>query len=193
MAKKWILPKLMRAVDQKPGYNLEWPDSKTHISGQKPRGRQLNTKVSVAKVPFFFLCYDFFHGIFSNNDNSKTVQALTLILARNGCSSQCAASQPSAPSSLQIHPGQQKPFTTLLGCCPLLTTPFSNFVRMRTRSLVPRPKTTIISLEARLVHRRNGQLPVRMAGTEAGTVFPKVYAIHGFSPLWHWARLMNTT
>ena len=25
MAKKWILPKLMRAVDQKPGYNLEWP------------------------------------------------------------------------------------------------------------------------------------------------------------------------
>ena len=133
-------------------------------------------------MPFFFLCYDFFHGIFSNNDNSKTVQALTLILARNGCSSQCAASQPSAPSSLQIHPGQQKPFTTLLGCCPLLTTPFSNFVRMRTRSLVPRPKTTIISLEARLVHRRNGQLPVRMAGTEAGTVFPKVYAIHGFSP-----------
>ena len=25
MAKQWILPKLMQAVDQKPGYNLEWP------------------------------------------------------------------------------------------------------------------------------------------------------------------------
>ena len=30
----------------------------------------------------------------SNNDNTKTVQALTLILARNECSSQRAASQP---------------------------------------------------------------------------------------------------
>ena len=40
----------------------------------------------------------------------------------------------------------------------MLRTPFSNFVRMRTRSLVPRPKTTF-SLEARLVHSRNGQLP----------------------------------
>ena len=67
------------------------------------------------------------------------------------------------------------PFTTLWGCCPLLRTPFSNFVRMRTQSLVPRPTTTVISLEARLVHRRKGQLPVpyidsrfmpvRMAGT----------------------------
>ena len=35
---------------------------------------------------------------------------------------------------------------------------------MRTRSLVPRPKTTVIGLEARLVHRRNGQRAV-MAGT----------------------------
>ena len=26
MAKKWILLKLMWAVDQKPGYNLEWPN-----------------------------------------------------------------------------------------------------------------------------------------------------------------------
>ena len=39
----------------------------------------------------FFLCSDHF---LRNNDNSKTVQALTLILVRNRCSSQCAASQP---------------------------------------------------------------------------------------------------
>ena len=41
-------------------------------------------------LAFFLSCYDFC----SNNDNSKMVQALTLILARNGCSSQRAASQP---------------------------------------------------------------------------------------------------
>ena len=43
--------------------------SKTHISGQKPRGGQLNTKCVVAKVPFFV----FVQTILSNNDNSKTV------------------------------------------------------------------------------------------------------------------------
>ena len=58
--------------------------SKTHTSGQKPRGRQLNTKVCASKsaiflILSFFLRYDFC----SNNNNSKTVQALTVILARN--------------------------------------------------------------------------------------------------------------
>ena len=38
----------------------------------------------------FFLCSD--HS--SSNDNSKTAKVLTLILARNGCSSERAASQP---------------------------------------------------------------------------------------------------
>ena len=65
--------------------------SKTLISGQKPRGRQLNAKVCDCKSAIFgLICYDFC----SNNDNSKTIQALTLILARNRCSSQRAASQP---------------------------------------------------------------------------------------------------
>ena len=70
--------------------------SKTHISGQKPHGRQLNTKVCASKsaifriLLFFFLCSDHF----VNYDNSKTAQVLTLILARNGCSSQRSASQP---------------------------------------------------------------------------------------------------
>ena len=47
--------------------------------------------------------------------------------------------------------------------CPLLRTPFSNFVCMCTQGLVPRPKTTVISLEARLEHRRNGKLLAQYA------------------------------
>ena len=38
------------------------------------------------------------------------------------------------------------------------TTPFSNFVRMRTCSLVPRPNSTVIDLGTRLVHKRNREL-----------------------------------
>ena len=54
--------------------------SKTHTSGQKPRGRQLNTKVCVSKSAIFLiLCSDHF----VNYDNSKTAQVLTLILARS--------------------------------------------------------------------------------------------------------------
>ena len=65
--------------------------SKIHKSGQKPRGRQLNANVCGSKSAILrLLCSDHF----SNNDNSKTVQALTLILAQNCCSSQRAASQP---------------------------------------------------------------------------------------------------
>ena len=68
--------------------------SKTHISGQKPCGRQLNKKVCGSKSAIFVILSGFVQTTLSNNDNSKTVQALTLILARNGCSSQRAASQP---------------------------------------------------------------------------------------------------
>ena len=56
--------------------------SKTHISGQKPRGRQLNTKkcdsksaIFVILLSGFFLCSDHL----SSNHNSKTAKALTLI------------------------------------------------------------------------------------------------------------------
>ena len=48
-----------------------------------------------------------------------------------------------------------KLFSALPGCCPLRRTPFSNVIRMRTRSLVPKPKTTVIGLGARLVHTWN--------------------------------------
>ena len=77
--------------------------SKTHISGQKPHGRQLNRKVCGSKSAIFvILLLSFFLSLFlrpslqcqTGNDNSKTVQALTFILARNGCSSQRTASQP---------------------------------------------------------------------------------------------------
>ena len=75
--------------------------SKTYISGQKPRRRQLNAKVCGSKSAifrllissYFFLFLLSFLRLCSNNDNSKTVQGLTLILARNGCSSQRAAFQ----------------------------------------------------------------------------------------------------
>ena len=42
MAKKWILPKLMWAVDQKPGYNLEWPKLVHMIPLLKVKGHNLH-------------------------------------------------------------------------------------------------------------------------------------------------------
>ena len=64
--------------------------SKTRIVAQMSRGRQLNAKVCSAAI---FLNSSLFRPL-SSNDNSKTAQVLPLILARNWCSSQCAASQP---------------------------------------------------------------------------------------------------
>ena len=60
---------------------LSFVISKTHISGQKLHGRQLNAKVCGNESAIFLilLCSDHL----SNNDNLKTAQALTLILAQN--------------------------------------------------------------------------------------------------------------
>ena len=70
----------------------------------------------------FFLRYDFC----SNNDNSKTVQAVTLILARNGCSSQCAASQPLSVFIASNSPWSTKAFhNTLRLLSVAYRTPFS--------------------------------------------------------------------
>ena len=142
--------------------------SKTHISGQKPRGRQLNTKVCDSKsaifrilLSFFLSCYDFC----SNNDNSKTVQALTLILARNGCSSQCAASQPlsvfivsNSPWSIKaIHNTvvavrcEGRHFLMLYACAHVVSFP----------GQIPRSHC----LGTRLVHERNREWTTRTAGT----------------------------
>ena len=71
--------------------------SKTHISDPKPRGRQLNKKVCGSKSAIFVILSSFSFFVqttLSNNDNTKTVQALTLILARNRWLSHRAASQP---------------------------------------------------------------------------------------------------
>ena len=91
------------------------------------------------------------------------------LTTHRGCSTKWSIPQYEVPliSSFFIASNLQKPFTTLWGFCPLIRTPFSNFVRMRTRSLVPRPKTTVNGLETRLVHEMAGgqYWAVRMAGT----------------------------
>ena len=66
----------------------------------------------------------------------------------------------------------------------LRRTPFSNFVRMRTRSLVPKPKTTVIDLGARQVDTCNRGLTSaeRMAAVwlalSLSVVVSKAYAVH---------------
>ena len=66
--------------------------SKTHKwpKALKPRKRQLNKKVCGSKSAIFVILSFFLQTTLSNKDNSKMVQAPTLILARNGCSSQRA-------------------------------------------------------------------------------------------------------
>ena len=117
--------------------------SKTHTVSQKQRERQLNTRVCGSKSAIFLiLCSDHL----SNNDNSKTAQVLTLILARNRCSSQHAACQPLSVFIASNLPWSKKLFTALPDCCPLRRTPFSNLVRthiMRTCSLVPKPRSLL--------------------------------------------------
>ena len=46
---------------------------------------------------------------------------------------------------------------------------------MRTRSLIPKPKTTVIGLGARLVHTWNRELPTYTAGTVV--VVAKAYTV----------------
>ena len=70
--------------DQQDSY--KWPNA-TWKTAKRKSVRQQKCHFSSS---LFLSCYDFC----SNNDNSKTVQALTLILARNRCPSQCAVSQP---------------------------------------------------------------------------------------------------
>ena len=130
--------------------------SKTHISAQQPRRRKLNAKVCGCKSAIFLLLSSSssssLRPLCSNNDNSKTVQVLTVILSQNLCLSQRGAIR-----SLSVFIGPNSPwpiklFTALTDCRPLRRTPFSNVVRMRTRSLVPKLKTTVIGLGVRLAH-----------------------------------------
>ena len=128
-------------------------------------------KCAVAKVPFFvFFLYSLQPALCSNNDNSKTVQVLTVILSQNWCLSQCGAIRPLSVLIAPNSPSSIKLFTALPACCPLRRTPFSNVVHMRTHSLVPKPKTTIIGLGPRLVKLGVDQRSVRLAPHHAGTI-----------------------
>ena len=148
--------------------------SKTHISAQQPRGRQLTRKCAVAKVAFLSSSL---RPLCSNNDNSKTVQVLTVILSQNVCLSQRGAIQSLSAFIAPNSPWSIKLFTALTDC-PLRRTPFSNVVRMRTCSLVPKLKTTVIGLGARLAHvkSRVDQRIVRLVRS-LPVVVAKAYAV----------------
>ena len=131
--------------------------SKTHISAQQPRGRKLNAKVCGCKSAIFLiLSSSSLRPLCSNNDNSKTVQVLTVILSQNLCLLQRGAIRSLSVFIVPNSPWSIKLFTALTDCCPLRRTPFSNVVRMRTRSLVPKLKTTVIGLGARLAREIAG-------------------------------------
>ena len=134
---------------------------KTHTSGQKPHGRQLNIKVYGSESAIFRILLSFLLRPHVQQRYLKN----SLSAHRHFSDAYHSAElyDHSVSSQLQIHPGQRKLFTTLCGCCQLLRMPFSNFVHMRTRSLIPRSKTTIIGLEAILAHKRNHQRAVQYA------------------------------
>ena len=157
---------------------------KTHISAQQPRGRKLNAKVCGCKSAIFLILSSSsssssLRPLCSNNDNSKTVQVLTVILSQNLCLSQRGAIRSLSVFIAPNSPWSIKLFTALTDCCPLRRTPFSNVVRMRTRSLVPKLKTTVIGLGARLAHvkSRVDQRSVRLVRS-LPVVVAKAYAVH---------------
>ena len=98
----------------------------------------------------FFLHYDFC----SSNDNSKTVQALTLILVRNRCSSQHAASQPLSVFTLVNKSHSQHSVVAV--CCE-----GRHCSHAHTKSHF-QPNTTLIGLGTTLVHKGN-KLRARLA------------------------------
>ena len=158
--------------------------SKTHISAQQPRGRKLNAKVCGCKSAIFLILSSSsssssLRPLCSNNDNSKTVQVLTVILSQNLCLSQRGAIRSLSVFIAPNSPWSIKLFTALTDCCPLRRTPFSNVVRMRIRSLVPKLKTTVIGLGARLAHvkSRVDQRSVRLVRS-LPVVVAKAYAVH---------------
>ena len=166
--------------------------SKTHISAQQPRGRKLNAKVCGCKSAIFLILSSSLRPLCSNNDNSKTVQVLTVILSQNWCLSQCGAIRSLSVFIAPISPWSIKLFHALTDCCPLRRTPFSNVVRMRTRSLVPKLKTTVIGLGARLAHvkSRVDQRSVRLVRSGGSREDPGVRANPPLDPcyLYYYSR-----
>ena len=90
---------------------------------------------------------------------SVTVQALTLILARNGCSSQRAASQSHSVFIASNSPWSVKAIHNTLWLLFVVKDAIFKFVRMRTRSLVPKPNTTVTGLGNEPRARWHGLFP----------------------------------
>ena len=123
--------------------------SMTHITAQKPHGRQLKVKVCGSESAIFLILLSFFlvKTTNFNNDISKNgssthrhfITKLILITVQSFATTQRLHSYEFIPVDK----------TVLSSAC---RTPFSNVVRMRTCSIDPKPKTTVIGLGARLVH-----------------------------------------
>ena len=110
------------------------------------------------------------------NDISKTVHVFTVILSQNWSLSQYGALRPLGVFIATNSPWSIKLFSALPACCLLCRMPFSNVVCMRTCSLVPKPKTTVIGLGVRLVHTWNRELS-RHRTVGMVVVVAKAYAV----------------
>ena len=155
--------------------------SKTHISAQQPRRSQLNAEVCGCKsaiflILSFFLRYDHFVQTTIVENGSSThrhfITKLMLITPRSYTTAQRLHSSKFTLVDKVAH-------STGWLYCQLRRTPFSNVVRMRTRSLVPKPKTTVIGLGARLAHvkSRVDQRSVWLVQS-LPVVVAKAYAVH---------------
>ena len=105
--------------------------SKTHISAQKPRGRQLNAKVCGSESAIFRLL-SFFLSLFNN----RLVRVLTVVLARN-----CLLSLGEFPRTLSVF---------ITPRC--VENAIFKFCAHALSSLVPRSQITAFWLGTRLAH-----------------------------------------
>ena len=123
--------------------------SKTRISAQKPRGRQQNAKVCGKKSAIFlilpfFVTTTLFKQRYLENLSSTHRHFITKLMHITSHSSKTTQCLHSCKLTLV-----DTAVLISVGYCVLHRTPFSN-VRMHTRSLVPKPKTTVIGLGTRL-------------------------------------------
>ena len=111
-------------------------------------------KCAVVKVPFFIFfflsCYNHYvQQRYLANGLSK----LTVILARNWSLSSTTYRRLHSFKFILVNKSHPQH-----SVATVRRTPFSNVVHMCTRSLIPRPKTIIIGLGTRLVHKQNRKL-----------------------------------
>ena len=140
--------------------------SKTHISGQKPCGRQLNAKVcssESATLVILLSCYDHYvqqrylaNGLSTHRHFSTK---LMLITAR---SSMTAYERPHSFKFTLVNKSHSQHSVVAVRCEGHHFLILYACVHV---SLVSRPNTTIIGLGTRLVHKQNHELTTRTAGT----------------------------